>query len=134
MISGTARRNSWLKRSRAIATAVAATAVASTLAACGARGSGSAPDWQRVSFRASDGVRLEGRLYGGWREIAVIFSHMGRSGDSQADWYDTAATLGRAGYGALTYNRRGVCPGSADGCSQGSDDLAESWRDVVSAY
>jgi len=59
---------------------------------------------------------------------------MGRFGDSQADWYDTAATLGRAGYGALTYNRRAVCPGSADGCSQGSDDLAESWRDVVGAY
>ncbi len=59
---------------------------------------------------------------------------MGRLGDSQADWYDTAATLGRAGHGALTYNRRGVCPGSADGCSQGSDDLAESWRDVVGAY
>lgn len=90
--------------------------------------------FESVAFESSDGVHLEGRLYGGWREVLVVLSHMGNFGDTQADWYETAAALSRAGYGALTYNRRGVCPNEGDGCSEGTDDLAESWRDVVGAY
>jgi dienelactone hydrolase len=90
--------------------------------------------WQRVIFRASDGVRLDGRLYGGWRDVVVVLSHMGRGGDTQADWYPVAQTLAAEGYGALTYNRRGVCPRHGDGCSRGFDDLPSSWKDVLGAY
>jgi hypothetical protein len=89
---------------------------------------------ERVRFRASDGVALEGTLFGNGR-TAVVLSHMGRGGDTQEDWYGTAAALAEHGFTALTYNRRGVCPGGSDSddCSEGSDDLAASWQDVVGA-
>lgn len=63
-----------------------------------------------------------------------MLSHMGRSGDTQADWYGVAEALARRGYMVLTYNRRGVCPGGTDGCSGGTDDLPASWKDVVGAF
>jgi hypothetical protein len=88
---------------------------------------------RHVVFRAADGVLLSGRLWGRGAR-AVVLSHMGRGGDSQADWHPAARTLAGAGYVALTYNRRGVCPRLGDGCSQGSDDLAASWKDIVAAY
>lgn len=86
-----------------------------------------------VRFKASDGVELEGRSFGGG-EVAVILSHMGRLGDAQVGWYPLARYLGERGYWALTYNRRGVCLERGDGCSRGVDHLSESWRDVVGAY
>jgi uncharacterized protein len=58
---------------------------------------------------------------------------MGRSGDTQADWYRLARVLAARGYTALTYNRRGVCNARARECSGGSDDYASSWKDVVGA-
>lgn len=86
-----------------------------------------------VSFEATDGVLLQGRLRGRGR-VAVVLSHMGSAGDSQADWYWLAEQLRRNGYMTLTYNRRGVCPGGTDGCSKGGDDLPGSWQDVAGAY
>lgn len=86
-----------------------------------------------VRFRAADGVRLEGRTFGGG-STTVVLSHMGRGGDSQVDWYPVARALASEGYLALTYNRRGVCWETAEGCSRGTDDLAQSWKDVVGAY
>ena len=57
----------------------------------------------------------------------MILSHMGRPGDTQADWLGLARTLAARGYRVLTYNRRGIPP------SKGFDSYAESWRDVVGA-
>jgi pimeloyl-ACP methyl ester carboxylesterase len=105
--------------------------LALTAAGCG--GSTSAETPKTVSFRASDGVRLEGKLFGDG-DTAVVLSHMGRGGDTQADWYGVARRLAREGYLALTYDRRGVCPRGGDGCSAGVDDYETSWKDVVGAY
>ena len=85
-----------------------------------------------VHFRAVDGVRLEGRLFGRGR-IGVVLSHMGRGGDDQSDWFSLASVLAERGYLVLTYNRRGVCPGGEEGCSSGKDDLPEHWKDVLGA-
>jgi pimeloyl-ACP methyl ester carboxylesterase len=86
----------------------------------------------KVSFRASDGVQLAGRLFGSG-PIAVVLAHMGREGDSQIDWFPVAARLADSGYSVLTFNRRGVCPGGLAGCSHGQDVLVDSWRDVLGA-
>lgn len=89
---------------------------------------------ERVLFPAADDVTLAGTLFGEG-ETAVVLSHMGRGGDTQEDWYGVAAALADRGFTALTYNRRGVClagEGSED-CSEGSDDLRASWKDVVGA-
>jgi dienelactone hydrolase len=87
---------------------------------------------ERVVFEAADGVRLTGMLFGGGL-VGVIFVHMGRGGDTQADFYTLARALAGRGYLALTYNRRGVCGASGRQCSQGADDYASSWKDVVGA-
>lgn len=86
-----------------------------------------------VAFRAADGTRLEGRLFG-HGEIGVVLSHMGRPGDDQSDWFRLARTVSGHGYTVLTYNRRGVCPGGALGCSTGVDDLSLAWKDVEGAF
>jgi pimeloyl-ACP methyl ester carboxylesterase len=86
-----------------------------------------------VRFQAADGVQLEGRSFGDG-DVAVVFSHMGRGGDSQLAWYPLARELSAQGYRAVTYNRRGVCSEAAGGCSRGTDVLGDSWNDVVGAY
>jgi pimeloyl-ACP methyl ester carboxylesterase len=85
-----------------------------------------------VAFEATDGVRLTGRLFGEG-SVGVVLAHMGRGGDTQADFYPLAHELAERGYLALTYNRRGVCGPCARTCSEGPDDYAGSWRDVVGA-
>jgi pimeloyl-ACP methyl ester carboxylesterase len=85
-----------------------------------------------VIFDAADGVRLTGKVFGEG-PVGVVLAHMGRGGDTQADFYPLARELAERGYLALTYNRRGVCDASARTCSQGSDDYASSWQDVVGA-
>lgn len=90
------------------------------------------PGGTPVGFRTRDGVRLEGKVWGDG-QVGIVFSHMGGAGDDQADWYPLARALAGRGYAALTYNRRGVCPGRGDGCSGGADDLRRSWQDVVAA-
>ena len=85
-----------------------------------------------VSFEASDGTRLSGRIFGDGR-VGVIFAHMGRAGDTQTDWLPLARAVAARGYTALTYNRRGVCNRSGKECSDGPDDYATSWKDVLGA-
>jgi dienelactone hydrolase len=85
-----------------------------------------------VSFGAADGVRLTGTVFGDG-SVGVVLAHMGRGGDTQADFSPLARALARRGYLALTYNRRGVCDASGRQCSEGSDDHESSWRDVVGA-
>jgi pimeloyl-ACP methyl ester carboxylesterase len=107
------------------------------LSACGtsstddARGP-SSPRGEAVTFEASDGVKLVGRIFGDG-EVGVVLAHMGRWEDTQADWYRLARALAERGYTALTYNRRGVCSGPGRECSGGPDDYATSWKDVVGA-
>jgi pimeloyl-ACP methyl ester carboxylesterase len=88
--------------------------------------------WRRVHFRAADGILLDGRLFGRG-SVGVVLSHMGRSGDTQADWLELAQLLDGRGYLVLTYDRRGICPGGALGCSRGIDAYPLAWKDVVGA-
>ena len=85
---------------------------------------------QEVTFAASDGVKLVGRIFGEG-EVGVVLAHMGREGDTQKDWYSLARALAKRGYLALTYNRRGVCSSPGRECSDGADDYESSWQDVV---
>jgi dienelactone hydrolase len=101
--------------------------------AAGCGGDRTASSERRVTFRASDGVRLSGRLFGEG-DVGVVLSHMGRPGDMQVDWFGFARLLSKHGYLVLTYDRRGVCPGGAGGCSAGNDEYAKTWKDIVAAY
>ncbi len=90
------------------------------------------PDGSRaVRFQASDHVRLAGRLFGRG-STGVVLSHMGNPDDSQVDWWPLAVLLAERGFTVLTYDRRGVCPGGAAGCS-GGEDTGDTWKDVVGA-
>jgi alpha-beta hydrolase superfamily lysophospholipase len=88
---------------------------------------------RKVRFDALDGVALQGRLFGSGT-TGVVVAHMGNAGDSQADWYGVAGALADRGYAVLTFDRRGVCPGDFDGCSSGSDNSLNHWKDVVGAF
>jgi uncharacterized protein len=92
----------------------------------------SSPRGEEITFEASDGVKLVGRIFGDG-DVGVVLAHMGRWEDTQADWYRLARSLAEGGYTALTYNRRGVCTGPGRECSGGPDDYATSWKDVVGA-
>jgi esterase/lipase len=83
-----------------------------------------------VSFPSSDGVKLEGRLFGKG-PIGIVLSHMLPA--DQRSWWDFARILARGGYTALTYDFRGYCPGGDAGCSGGTKDVAAIWQDVVGA-
>jgi poly(3-hydroxybutyrate) depolymerase/predicted alpha/beta-hydrolase family hydrolase len=74
--------------------------------------------YDEVEFTASGGERRSGRLFGDG-QVAVVLSHMGRSGDSQDDWAPFAEELADQGYQALTYERRST--------------LSEVWMDVAGA-
>jgi pimeloyl-ACP methyl ester carboxylesterase len=63
----------------------------------------------------------------------VVLVHMGRPGDTQADWAGLAHVLAGKGFLVLTFDRRGVCLRRGTGCSKGFDSYEQSWRDVVGA-
>jgi pimeloyl-ACP methyl ester carboxylesterase len=116
---------------RACLVCVAISTIAAVTAGCDHGGSNASERaWTRVEFHATDGVRLDGRLFGAGR-VGVVLAHMGRAGDTQADWGGLARRLATRGYLVLTYNRRGVCPRGGAGCSGGVDDYALAWKDVV---
>jgi pimeloyl-ACP methyl ester carboxylesterase len=87
-------------------------------------------DSEAVSFRSTDGVELEGRLFGEGTS-AVVLSHM-RPAD-QTSWYAFATRLADDGYLVLTYDFRGYCPGGPGGCSAGERDVTAIWQDVLGA-
>jgi uncharacterized protein len=114
---------------------VAATAPPSPLAAASwAPISGAAAESaaRRVTFQASDGVELDGRLFG-IGDVVVVLSHMGDPENNQSDWYAFADALGAYGYSALTYDSRGICPGGIAGCSKGSISDPNRRNDVLGA-
>jgi pimeloyl-ACP methyl ester carboxylesterase len=88
-------------------------------------------DSRTVSFASSDGVHLEGRLFGAGNTTAVVLSHMLPS--DQSSWWDFADRLANDGFMALTYDFRGTCPGGSAGCSDGGKNVSAIWRDVLGA-
>lgn len=62
----------------------------------------SAESGEPVRFEAADGVELVGRAFGDG-PVGVILAHMGREGDTQADFDTLARALADRGYLALTY-------------------------------
>jgi dienelactone hydrolase len=87
---------------------------------------------RRVAFKASDGVELDGRMFG-TGDVAVVLSHMGDPANNQSDWYGFAAALAAHGYRAITYDSRGICPGGVAGCSKGSITDPTRRNDVLGA-
>jgi dienelactone hydrolase len=85
-----------------------------------------------VAFETSDGVRLEGRLFGPEDSSAGVVVAHGLSLD-QSSWFTFADRLGDAGYRVLTFNFRGYCPGGDLGCSGGDKDIASAPDDLVAA-
>src|SRR5262245_6839331 len=101
------------------------------LAACGGEGpTADLSNSHPVSFGSTDGVELQGRLFG-QGTTAVILSHMLPA--DQRSWFAFANRLADQGYLVLTYDFRGYCPGGDGGCSQGEREIAAMWQDVLGA-
>jgi pimeloyl-ACP methyl ester carboxylesterase len=117
-------------RGRTIGTlAIVATAL---LGACGGEGDQPATGSREVTFESSDGVALDGRLFGPDDAPAgIVLAHMAPS--DQSSWFDFAERLGREGYRVLTFNFRGYCPGGEAGCSEGERSIPAIWQDVEGA-
>jgi pimeloyl-ACP methyl ester carboxylesterase len=106
-------------------------ALAVVLSACGDGGASADVSGSRaVSFESSDGVELDGRLFGEG-STGIVLAHM-RPAD-QRSWYAFARRLADQGYLVLTFDFRGYCPGGDGGCSSGELEISELWRDVVAA-
>jgi pimeloyl-ACP methyl ester carboxylesterase len=119
---------------RLVVTGVAATALIS-VASCArneALRSEAIATSTAVSFTTSDGVRLDGRLFGPAGATAgVVLAHMLPA--DQTAWYTYAARLADTGYRVLTFDFRGYCPGGDGGCSQGSKDPGVAGVDLAAA-
>ena len=121
-------------------------AVSLVLAACGSGGApepivGSPPSpstetsspsptpqpGEAVTFRASDGVRIAGRLFGDG-PVGVVLGHS-IDGD-QTEWWNFAEVIAGAGHEALAIDFRGYCPGDDAGCSE-DGSTREAWRDLL---
>lgn len=84
---------------------------------------------EAVAFTTEDGVAIEGRVFG-TGDVGVVLAH-GSFATGQGSWFPFARTLSDEGYRVLTINLRGFCPGGINGCSAGSRNPPETWRDVV---
>ena len=82
---------------------------------------------EAIAFRASDGVRIAGRLFGDGR-VGVVLGHS-IDGD-QTEWWNVAEVIADAGSLALTIDFRGYCPGEESGCSE-DGTTAYAWRDLL---
>jgi len=107
--------------------------VALVLAACGATTPlGSTEGSKEISFQSTDGVKLDGRLFGPDKGSAgVVLAHMFPA--DQSAWYFFADRLGDLGYRVLTFDFRGYCPGGDAGCSEGEKNIPAIWQDVEGA-
>jgi pimeloyl-ACP methyl ester carboxylesterase len=107
--------------------------VALLLAACGATTPlGSTEGSKEITFQSSDGVKLDGRLFGPDKGSAgVVLAHMFPA--DQSAWYFFADRLGDLGYRVLTFDFRGYCPGGDAGCSEGEKYIPAIWQDVEGA-
>jgi dienelactone hydrolase len=82
---------------------------------------------EAVTFRASDGVRIAGRLFGDG-PVGVVLGHS-IDGD-QTEWWNVAEVLADAGHAALAIDFRGYCPGDEAGCSE-DGSTGDAWRDLL---
>ncbi len=80
-----------------------------------------------MTFRASDGVRIAGRLFGAG-PVGVVLGHS-IDGD-QTEWWNVAEVLADAGHAALAIDFRGYCPGDEAGCSE-DGSTRDAWRDLL---
>ena len=89
-------------------------------------------DSTAVSFESTDGVQLEGRMFGPEGATAgIVLAHMLPA--DQSSWFDFADQLGELGYRTLTFDFRGFCPGGDAGCSEGEMEASAIWQDVGGA-
>jgi alpha-beta hydrolase superfamily lysophospholipase len=93
-------------------------------------GGSPARQYAEVEFGADGGPTLRGRAWSDGR-IGLVLAHGFSRQTGQDDWNAFAEYLAGLGYGVLTFDFRGFC--DRDGCSQGSLQLAENWRDVAAA-
>jgi pimeloyl-ACP methyl ester carboxylesterase len=107
--------------------------VALLSAACGATTPlGSTEGSKEITFQSTDGVKLDGRLFGPDKGSAgVVLAHMFPA--DQSAWYFFADRLGDLGYRVLTFDFRGYCPGGDAGCSEGEKNIPAIWQDVEGA-
>lgn len=85
-----------------------------------------------VTFDSTDGVQLAGRLFGPEHpQTGVVLAHMLPA--DQSSWFEFADMLAGNGYGVLTFDFRGYCPGGDAGCSEGAKDVSAIWQDVAGA-
>jgi dienelactone hydrolase len=82
---------------------------------------------EAVTFRAADGVRIAGRLFGDGR-VGVVLGHS-IDGD-QIEWWNFAEVIADAGHVALAIDFRGYCPGDDAGCSE-DGSTGDAWRDLL---
>jgi predicted alpha/beta-hydrolase family hydrolase len=82
---------------------------------------------EAVTFRASDGVRIAGRLFGDGH-VGVVLGH---SIDyDQTEWWNFAEVLANQGVAAMTIDFRGYCPNGEAGCSD-DGSTADAWQDLL---
>ena len=89
-----------------------------------------ARQYTEVEFAAEGGPTLRGRAWSDGR-IGVVLAHGFSLSTGQDDWNAFAEHLAGLGYGVLTFDFRGFC--DRDGCSEGSLELGENWRDAAAA-
>jgi pimeloyl-ACP methyl ester carboxylesterase len=119
-------------RFRFVRSSAAIAVVVLALSACGPSSPPPSSGSRPVSFTASGGVELEGRIFEAEGASAgIVLAHMQPA--DQSSWFEEAETLADEGYRTLTFNFRGYCPGGDAGCSGGETDLAMLWRDVQAA-
>jgi pimeloyl-ACP methyl ester carboxylesterase len=107
-------------------------AVAFLAASCSAGSTSPTSPSRAVRFTTSDGVRLEGRVFGPADASAgVVLAHMLPA--DQTSWFDEAGVLAEMGYRVLTFNFRGYCPGGDGGCSDGRKDVNATPIDLTAA-
>ena len=116
-----------------IRSSAAILAIVATLAACGGGASASSSAAvgasTPVTFTTSDGVKLDGRLFGpSGAEAGVVLAHMLPA--DQRSWYPFAQRLADQGFRVLTFNFRGYCPGGDGGCSEGSKQITAAPADL----
>jgi dienelactone hydrolase len=83
-----------------------------------------------VRFRALDGVRIVGRVFGSG-SVAVVLAH--QSDQTQSAWAFYAQELAAEGYTALTFTFRGYCGEDERVCSEDGSAGTDGWRDVAGA-
>jgi pimeloyl-ACP methyl ester carboxylesterase len=85
-----------------------------------------------VTFAATDGLSLEGRLWGKGTN-AVVLVHGNSRAVGQGEWFRFAAVLATKGYSVLTFDLGGFCPGRGYGCSGSDRSTVDTWLDVAGA-